>query len=571
MKLESIDNNIRSIINCELAKIIINNKYLEEDLTNQSLNECIKEDIRFDLYLVKNALISEEIASNVLALYFNYRYENIDVIKYDNELISNLSLEFIEKNKFIPLIYNILENSYLIALGDPFDRESIKKVYALYGTNVKMIIAPVSKIRKIALKIHSKLNQTEAISKYNDETTLGDNSKSDLVGADLYDSPAVKLVESTLKGAISVDASDIHIEPYEEIVRIRYRIDGKLLESTTFNTSMYPAVSTRIKILANLDIAEKRLPQDGRISMEVNQKDYDFRVSTLPTVNGEKIVIRILDKDAFDFKIENLGFFEEELKLVNKFIKQPHGIVLLTGPTGCGKSTTLYTFIREINDVDVNIITVEDPVEYSIEGVNQVQINTKANLTFASALRSILRQDPNVVMIGEIRDEETAEIAMRMSITGHLVFSTLHTNDAAGAVTRLVDLGLEPFFVADALTGVISQRLVRRLCPECKKAHKTTKVENQILKLKKSADIYEPVGCPACHYTGYKGRLGVHEVLEVNTQIKEAILNKAPTSQIKEEAINNGMLELFEICKKVVLAGDTSIDELLTVVLANKD
>lgn len=571
MKTELQENNLKNIINKDLAELIIKNKYLEEEAVKSSLNAAIAEDTRLDIYLTKNALISEEIASSILATYLDFKYENIDVIKYDEELISNLSLEFIEKNKFIPLVYDVFESSYLIALADPFDRESLKKVFALYGLNTRIVIAPVSKIRKISLRIHSKLNQDQAISEYNNELNPLTASKNNISGADLYDSPAVKLVESTLKGAIAADASDIHIEPYEEIVRIRYRMDGKLLESTTFNISMYPAVSTRIKILANLDIAEKRLPQDGRISMEVNGKDYDFRVSTLPTVNGEKIVIRVLDKDAFNFAITNLGFFDEELKLVNSFIKQPHGIVLLTGPTGCGKSTTLYTFIREINDVDVNIITVEDPVEYTIEGVNQVQINTKANLTFASALRSILRQDPNIVMIGEIRDEETAEIAMRMAITGHLVFSTLHTNDAAGAVTRLIDLGLEPFFVADALTGVISQRLVRKLCPECKKIHKTTKVENEILKIKKSVNIFEPVGCPACHYTGYKGRLGIHEVLEVNQKIKEAILNKAPTSFIKDEAINNGMLELFETCKRVVLNGDTSIDELLSVVLVNDD
>jgi type IV pilus assembly protein PilB len=240
------------------------------------------------------------------------------------------------------------------------------------------------------------------------------------------------------------------------------------------------------------------------------------------------------------------------------------------GPTGCGKSTTLYSFIKEINDESVNIITVEDPVEYSIEGVNQVQINAKANLTFASALRSILRQDPNVVMIGEIRDEETAEIAMRMAITGHLVLSTLHTNDACGAVNRLVDLGLEPFFVADALTGVISQRLVRRLCPECKKPHITTKDEMNILHLKKERQIYSPVGCPACHNTGYKGRLGVHEVLNITEDIKELVLKRAPSSAIKEVAIKNGMLMLFDTCKKAVINGDTSIDELLAIVLGNE-
>ena len=282
------------------------------------------------------------------------------------------------------------------------------------------------------------------------------------------------------------------------------------------------------------------------------------------------LLSNILDQTAFEFKIENLGFIDSELPTIKNFIKRPHGIVLLTGPTGCGKSTTLYSFIKDINDESVNIITVEDPVEYSIDGVNQVQINPKANLTFAKALRSILRQDPNVVMIGEIRDEETAEIAMRMAITGHLVLSTLHTNDACGAVNRLVDLGLEPFFVADALVGVISQRLIRRLCPECKKKHTTSPEEMKILKIRKERQIYKPCGCPACHNTGYKGRLGVHEVLNVTDDIKELILSKAPSSRIKEVAIKNGMLTLFDTTRVAVLNGDSSIDELLALVLGSE-
>ena len=571
MKFKSQDNNIKHIINEELASIVRIKRLLSKEILNDALNYATSQEERLDVYLVKNGLITEEVASNIIAKYLGFEYTNIDVIKYSDELVSLLTLEFIEKNKFIVLLYEVKESRYTIALADPFDAESIRKVYALFGVNARIIIAPISKIKKIASRVHSKLSQDEAITEYDKEISVTDNYAPDgsFEGADLYDSPAVKLVESTLKGAIAVDASDIHIEPYEDIVRIRYRIDGKLLESTSFNTKMFPAVSTRIKILAGLDIAEKRLPQDGRISMNVNNIDYDFRVSTLPTINGEKIVIRILDQNAFEFKLENLGFIDSELPTIRNFIKRPHGIILLTGPTGCGKSTTLYSFIKEINDESVNIITVEDPVEYSIEGVNQVQINPKANLTFASALRSILRQDPNVIMIGEIRDEETAEIAMRMAITGHLVLSTLHTNDACGAVNRLVDLGLEPFFVADALTGVISQRLVRRLCPECKKKYTSSPEETKFLKLKKERLIYKPIGCPACHNTGYKGRIGVHEVLNITDDIKELILNKAPSSKIKEVAIKNGMNTLFDTTRVAVLNGDTSIDELLALVLGN--
>ena len=572
MKNKSQENNIKHIINKELASAFKAKRILKKEVLEEALNYAIVQDVRLDLYLIKEGFISEEVAASVIAKYLDFEYANIDVIKYNNEIVSKLTYEFIEKNKFISLLYDVNENKYTIALADPFDAESIRKVYAIFGVNTRIIIAPLSKIKKIASRVHSKLSQDEAINEYDKEASVTNNAIDDgnFEGADLFDSPAVKLVESTLKGAIAVDASDIHIEPYEEVVRIRYRIDGKLLESTSFNIKMYPAVSTRIKILAGLDIAEKRLPQDGRISMIVNNIDYDFRVSTLPTINGEKIVIRILDQTAFEFKIENLGFIDSELPTIKNFIKRPHGIVLLTGPTGCGKSTTLYSFIKDINDESVNIITVEDPVEYSIDGVNQVQINPKANLTFAKALRSILRQDPNVVMIGEIRDEETAEIAMRMAITGHLVLSTLHTNDACGAVNRLVDLGLEPFFVADALVGVISQRLIRRLCPECKKKHTTSPEEMKILKIRKERQIYKPCGCPACHNTGYKGRLGVHEVLNVTDDIKELILSKAPSSRIKEVAIKNGMLTLFDTTRVAVLNGDSSIDELLALVLGNE-
>ncbi|MBQ4570228.1 MAG: Flp pilus assembly complex ATPase component TadA, partial [Bacilli bacterium] len=379
MKNKSQENNIKHIINKELASAFKAKRILKKEVLEEALNYAIVQDVRLDLYLIKEGFISEEVAASVIAKYLDFEYANIDVIKYNNEIVSKLTYEFIEKNKFISLLYDVNENKYTIALADPFDAESIRKVYAIFGVNTRIIIAPLSKIKKIASRVHSKLSQDEAINEYDKEASVTNNAIDDgnFEGADLFDSPAVKLVESTLKGAIAVDASDIHIEPYEEVVRIRYRIDGKLLESTSFNVKMYPAVSTRIKILAGLDIAEKRLPQDGRISMIVNNIDYDFRVSTLPTINGEKIVIRILDQTAFEFKIENLGFIDSELPTIKNFIKRPHGIVLLTGPTGCGKSTTLYSFIKDINDESVNIITVEDPVEYSIDGVNQVQINPK--------------------------------------------------------------------------------------------------------------------------------------------------------------------------------------------------
>jgi len=325
----------------------------------------------------------------------------------------------------------------------------------------------------------------------------------------------------------------------------------------------YPAIAARIKIVSGMSISERRLPQDGRINLVINGTEYDFRVSSFPTVYGEKIVIRILDKSAFSFSRTKLGFTDEGNAVIDKILAHPHGIVLLSGPTGCGKSTTLYSFLRELNKPNVNIITVEDPVEYTLDGINQSQVNTKANLTFATALRSILRQDPDIIMIGEIRDEETAQIAIRAAITGHLVFSTIHTNDAPGALTRLVDMGVTNYLVADALVGVISQRLVKRLCPACKKKRRTNAREMVILGLDKPVSIYRPQGCQFCNQTGYRGRTAVHEIMYLNDKIRDAIVKGMSAEEIREVAKKNGMISLWDVGKTYVLQGITSIEELM--------
>lgn len=543
---------------------------LTQPQIDNAVNVAKSKQMRLDRYLLENNLITEEDVAAILAKLFSFNYMNMDTIIPDEHIIKMLTSEYILKHKFIPLTKNELGNM-IVALGDPFDISAIQHIYALYSSSAEIIIAPPSKIVRLQTRIFAKTDTADSINQYNLSATSDDEAiDANIDRADLLNSPAVKLVDSCLDDAIAAGASDIHIEPYENTVRIRYRIDGVLHESTTFNPKMFPAVSTRIKIMAKLNIAERRIPQDGRISKNFNDAVYDFRVSTLPTVYGEKIVIRILDTTAFNYDRSKLGFLEEENKIIDDFLKKPHGIILLTGPTGCGKSTTLYSFIKEINREGVNVITVEDPVEYTIAGVNQVQVNPKANLTFAKALRSILRQDPNVVMIGEIRDEETAEIAMRMAITGHLVLSTLHTNDAPGAITRLMDLGLQPYFVSDALVGVISQRLVRRLCKECKEEYISTKEDMKILNIQKEVKIYRPCGCPACHNTGYSGRIGVHEVLRITEPLRTRITIAASTSDIREEAINQGMITLFESAKQKVLSGQTSINELLSI-MYNKE
>lgn len=559
-------NKIQQNMIQQICMQIVKMNVCSIDEMNYILEKINVEEKPFNEFLIQEKIINEEQLSQVLASYFGYDYYNIDTICIDENLVKSLTYEFISKYKIIPLTFDDLNKRYIIASSNPFDFNAINIVYALFGMNAQIVVCPNTKLVRIKSRIFAKNEMNQTIATYNKQENLLE--KENIVGmdeADLVNSPAVKLVDSCLNDAIAVGASDIHIEPYEDIVRIRYRIDGMLYENTSFSPKMYPAVSTRIKIISKLNIAERRVPQDGRITKIYNGETYDFRVSTLPTSFGEKIVIRILDTKSFNYDRSKLGFLPEENLIVDELLRKPYGIILLTGPTGCGKSTTLYSFIKEMNNESVNVITVEDPVEYTISGVNQVQVNNKANLTFASALRSILRQDPNIVMVGEIRDEETAEIAMRMAITGHLVLSTLHTNDAAGAVTRLIDLGLQPYFVTDALVGVISQRLIRRLCPECKKEYLSSRRENEILKINQSQKLYKAVGCPACHNTGYQGRIGVHEVLKMTEDLKELIINRASTKQIRQKALEDGMLDLYSTCRIVVLNGETTVQELLTI------
>ena len=348
---------------------------------------------------------------------------------------------------------------------------------------------------------------------------------------------AVKFVNELLELAVKKNASDIHIEPLEEVTRVRLRIDGLLCNVVEVLRTNHSAIVSRIKIICGMDIAEKRLPQDGRVEVQVSGSKVDLRVSTLPVINGEKVVIRLLEKSQKHLQLEALNFAESNLKIYKQLIDSPHGIILLTGPTGSGKSTTLYATLQELNDETKNIITIEDPVERTLEGINQIAVNNKAGLTFATGLRSIVRQDPNIIMVGEIRDGETAKIAVQAALTGHLVFSTLHTNNAIGAVTRLLDIGVEPFLLAAALRGVVAQRLVRTICPYCEG------------------------GCDECNHTGYKGRIAVHEVLEITPKLKNMITHGAEERAILDTARENGFTTLKEDCLNKVQAGQTTLEE----------
>ena len=447
---------------------------------------------------------------------------------------------------------------------------AIDDISIITNMQVDPVLSTKGQINMAIDKIFGATQAMQAAEQYRkererDREKAGLNMDEEEGDSELDNSPIVQLVRSILEQGVRRRASDIHIEALEFQVRVRFRIDGALVQVMTYDIDLLPAIVARIKIVGGMDISEKRKPQDGRIAMTVDRRDYDVRVSILPTINGEKVVMRLTSKENLTRDKKNLGFSEEELEKFDRILKNPHGIILVTGPTGSGKSTTLYTALSELNTEDVNIITVEDPVEANMEGINQVHVNEKAGLTFASALRSILRQDPDIIMIGEIRDGETAGIAVKAAITGHLVVSTLHTNGTASTVTRLVDMGMESYLIGDALVGVIAQRLVRRLCPECKRLVYATEDEKRLLGVTTPGDlpIYEPVGCEACGNTGYHGRIGVYEIMPVTNDLRIKIAAGARADEIKEQAVSEGMSTLSVSAAKLCVQGVTSFKEAL--------
>lgn len=379
--------------------------------------------------------------------------------------------------------------------------------------------------------------------------------------------PVVSLVDSVIDQAVRQRASDIHFEPMRDGLRIRFRIDGGLVEAMRYDPAVCPAVTARLKIISGMDISEKRKPQDGRATMKIDGAEYDIRVSSIPTVWGEKIAMRLTNRESLTRDKRELGLTREDMEKFDRMLARPHGLILVTGPTGSGKSTTLYTALSELNREEVNIVTVEDPVEADLEGVNQIQVNPKAGVTFALSLRAILRQDPDIIMIGEIRDPETAKIAVQASITGHLVVSTLHTNSAAASVVRLLNMGVEPYLIADALVGVVAQRLVRRLC-RCRRCRDMTEAEKQIFEIseRETGKIWEPVGCQMCSFTGYYGRIGVFEIMTVNSAMREAIAGTEPSSRIREIALRSGMSTLRAGLRRLVKEGVTSPEEMNRIV-----
>ncbi len=521
--------------------------------------------------ILKEESVSKTDIQNAVLEYMNTPYVNIDTVDTSLDFTEFLGLDLLKQYHFMPL-YKFEDGTWIFGSSKPDDPFLNRILLTVTSSKYLMCFVDEDKLNDYFNVYSASLAARNALRSIQSETATGGN-KGDGTSTEVANAPAVRFIDSTLEEAVKVGASDIHVEPSETKVLIRYRIDGDLQEKASFDISFFPTISTRIKILADIDIAEKRIPQDGHITKWIGNDKYDFRVSTLPTIHGEKFVIRVLDKKIFSLSLSELHFSNEVNETIGQILHHPHGIILLTGPTGSGKTTTLYSFLRELNKPNVNIITVEDPVEYSMDSINQIQINNKADLTFASALRSILRQDPDIIMVGEIRDEETAQIAIRAAITGHLVLSTLHTNEAPGAITRLIDMGVPEYLVADALVAVISQRLIKRLCPRCKRPVKPTDDQAKILGLKSKDDvIYEANGCPYCNNTGYKGRLAVHEIMYMNDDLRSTIAEKEATvEELRDVAITKaGMVPLFDAAKDVVRQGNTSYNDLLSMIVTEE-
>lgn len=520
--------------------------------------------------LLEEGFISKELFIAVLTQQMGVEYIDLKGCKLDDEILSIIPEDIVMKYNVVPLGYDENNPNVLrVAMSDPMDIIAVDDISIATGTQVEPLLAMEDEIGETIGKYygsHQAMEAAEAYRREREEAMLSEAEEEEM-NADIENSPIVLLVKQILEGGVRQRASDIHIEPLETSVRVRYRIDGALKQVMSYDYSLLSGICARLKIMGGMDISEKRKPQDGRISIMVDRKEFDIRVSMLPTVYGEKTVMRLTSKEGLTRPKSGLGFSPEEEKVFDGILSNPHGIILVTGPTGSGKSTTLYTALSELNTEDVNIITVEDPVEANIEGINQCQVNEKAEMTFAAALRSILRQDPDIIMIGEIRDGETADIAVKAAITGHLVVSTLHTNSAASTVTRLIDMGIEPYTAGDALVGVIAQRLVRRLCT-CKQPRYAEENEKRQLGVEGEEDvvIYEPVGCPLCNDTGYTGRIGVYEMMPVSRGLQQVIATNAPANEIEKQALAEGMMTLKLSCAKHVLNGITSISEMRKIV-----
>lgn len=550
----TVQNNRKRLGDLLVESNVIKAADLEEALKNKSHDEKLGD------YLIHHQLITEQQLIEVLEFQLGIPHVNLNQYSIDPELIQLVPKELAKRANIMPIRRD--RNRLLVAMADPMDYFAIEELRMATGCQIDPSIA-------------AKDDVYRTITKYYDLQESMEEALDDLVPTHLddenqitdEDSPIVRLVNQIIANAVAQRASDIHFDPQETELKIRYRIDGVIHNERSLPKNMQNIVTARVKIMGGLNITENRIPQDGRIRSVINFKPIDIRLSTLPTIYGEKIVMRVLDLSSTINSLDALGFSKPNYEKFKKMLQQPNGIVLVTGPTGSGKSSTLYSALNHLNNEEINIITVEDPVEYQLLGINQIQVREEVGLTFATGLRSILRQDPDVIMIGEIRDMETAQIAIRSSLTGHLVLSTLHTNSAVESISRLTDMGVEPFLLSPSLVGVIAQRLVRRVCRDCGEKRKPTEYEQQIFNRNGLTveEVTRGNGCPSCNQTGYRGRIAIHEVLAVNEKIKKHILMKSGNMEIRQVAREQGYQTLLEDGLLKVIEGLTTIEEVLRV------
>jgi type IV pilus assembly protein PilB len=543
---------------------LITAEQLERALVEQSRTDQLLGRILIDLKMVKESDLMAALAKQI-----GFRFVDLTEYTIDGSAAGLIPEQVARRYRALPIGYE--DSRLLVAMADPANLFALDDIRTITGMDLMPVVATAADIES-AIRKYSRMD--ESVQKMATEaSSAAEDDIADLerAAASIEEGPIVKMVNLLISQAIADRASDIHIEPMEREVRIRYRIDGVLAEVMRSPKNIQAGLISRLKVMADINIAERRVPQDGRIGLTVGGKSIDLRVATLPTVYGEKLVIRILDKSSVLLKLEELGFLDQSFKRYQEAYTKPYGAILVTGPTGSGKSTTLYATLNIINKPDRNVITVEDPVEYRLPGINQMQMNVRAGLTFASALRSILRADPDVVLVGEIRDHETALIAIEAALTGHLVLSTLHTNDAPSSLPRLVEMGVETYLVASAIDCVVAQRLARKLCPKCREGYRPTPAELEQAGFPEFVwddvkELFRPVGCTACSKTGFRGRLGMYEVMTMSEEVERLVVERAPSEEIRRSARRDGMITLREDGLEKVRLGITSVEEVLRVV-----
>jgi general secretion pathway protein E len=557
-----------------LGKILIEKNLISQEDLQEALLAQKTTNLRLGQILVKKGLVSEEDILAALSERYGVPYQSTLHFDDKENIFSKIPVMFLKKNKIAP--FKSIKNTVFVAVSDVLNIQPLDDLKMLFpGCNLEPVLATEEEISRIIQHHYdsgTSETTTEVLEDLEDsefEMLSGPVTETEDILDMANEAPIIRLVNTILKQAVNDRASDIHIEPYEKELIVRFRIDGILYKMFNPPKKFQNAIISRIKIMANLNIAENRLPQDGRIQIKIGGKDIDIRVSIFPTHYGERVVLRLLNKTDMSFDLDSLGFSENTLATYNRLIQKTHGIILVTGPTGSGKTTTLYSVLMRLNTPDVNILTVEDPIEYQIPGIGQMQVKPKIELTFANGLRSILRQDPDVIMIGEIRDLETAEIAVQAALTGHRVFSTLHTNDAPSGITRLIDMGVEPFLIASSVNALLAQRLVRTICPHCRESYKpTVKMLSELglsMKDLKGGKLFKGKGCEKCLNTGYMGRIGIYELLEVNNDIRRMILAHADSNEIKDYAIKKGMITLLQDGLQKAAAGITTVEEVIRV------